>query len=425
MSLDIRTAIFVAALQFGVSALACFFFAFRTRRRFPGEFSWAHGYTALALSQFLVAFRNVWPHWLSVVFGNGLAAIGVAGLAAGTELFIGLKPARPFYFAMIAATFASALLYGIGVQDAQLRILVLNLACAAEFCVGASRVFAARAKRPKLYFQGSAIGLEFGAGLVFLGRCAALPSINRQDWLRSGPLDLYFILALLVLLLALAFTLRRLVSDRLWGELDAAVAERELLLREMHHRTKNDLALVSSLLSLEEGAGPSSGGAEERLRLGASRVRAIGLVHDMLHALGAVRDVRLDDYLALLAEAFSLGDTRRKVETRLKPLTLDSKRAIQVGLIVNELVTNALRHAFPDQRAGRVLVSLSDRSAGRGGEEIVVEVSDDGVGQAGSEDREMGFGSAIVQGLAADLRGRLERSYEGGTRVELSFPAKA
>jgi two-component sensor histidine kinase len=145
----------------------------------------------------------------------------------------------------------------------------------------------------------------------------------------------------------------------------------------------------------------------------------------MLHELGAVREVRLDDYLALLAEEFSTGERRRRLETRLEPLTLDSKRAVSVGLIVNELVTNALRHAFPDNREGRILIGLATRPAeGQEGLEALVRVEDDGIGlsAAGKQPGEGGLGSAIVAALAEELRGSLSTdSSAGGTRIELAF----
>jgi len=423
VSLDFRTGIFADALVLGVSTLVLCLFAGQSRRRFSGELGWAEGYGAMFLSQVLVGLRGMLPPWLSIVAGNSLAAIGIALIMAGTELFLGQRPRTAFYIAMVSLTAISAVLFGLVFVDARIRILALNFACAAECGAGALAIL--RQKReplPKLLRETAATVILIG--LLFLGRCAALPIVDRADWLRSGSLDLAFMLVIVATVLALSFFLRRLVSERLWNELDEALADRELVVKEMHHRTKNDLALVAGLLSLEADAGPPELG--QRLALVGARVHTIGLVHDMLHELGATRDVRLDDYLGLLAEKFSTGEKRRKLETRLEPLTLDSKRAVSVGLIVNELVTNALRHAFPDNREGHVLIGLSTRPAadqsGGGGTEAVITVADDGIGLSSAGDKPGGLGSAIVQALTDDLKGSLAvDSSAEGTRIELAF----
>jgi two-component sensor histidine kinase len=88
-----------------------------------------------------------------------------------------------------------------------------------------------------------------------------------------------------------------------------------------------------------------------------------------------------------------------------------------VGLIVNELATNSLRHAFPDNRAGKVVITLRTRPPG----EAVVEVADDGIGQDQQEPHN-GFGYALVQGLAQELRGKVVVETQEGTRTEISFP---
>lgn len=421
MHLDYRTGIFADALIFGVITLVLCLFAGEGRRRFSGELGWALGYGLMFISQILVGFRGMLPPWLSILVGNSLTPAGIALIMAGTELFLGQKPGLTLYVAMISFTALSSFLFGLAFPDAQLRILCLNFACAAECGKGAFSILR-HEKRPLRRLLSETTATIILICLLFLGRCAALPLIDRSDWLRSGPLDLGFMLVIVASFLALAFFLRRLVSERLWRELDEALADRELVVKEMHHRTKNDLALVASLLNLEAAEGPPELG--KRLELVSGRVHAIGLVHDMLHELGAVREVRLDDYLALLAVEFSTAERRRKLETRLEPLTLDSKRAVSVGLIVNELVTNALRHAFPEGREGRVLIGLATRPAeGPGDRMVVVTVEDDGIGMAASGDKAgEGLGSAIVAALAEELGGSLSTdSSAGGTRIELAF----
>ncbi|HOX32481.1 MAG TPA: histidine kinase dimerization/phosphoacceptor domain -containing protein [Spirochaetales bacterium] len=189
-----------------------------------------------------------------------------------------------------------------------------------------------------------------------------------------------------------------------------ALDEKNMLLRELQHRVKNNLAMISSLCSLEMDR-IGEGAESEALGRVQDRIRAMALIYDMLYRSEGLMDVELSDYLRRLLESFRegyLGGPGIEVELveELVPARLELKRAVPLGIIVTELTTNALKYAFPGGRAGSISVSL--RSEG-GRASLAVE--DDGVGMAvsrGGEDSP-GTGLRLVELLAEQIGSRLER----------------
>lgn len=403
------------SVVFGVIALVFFVFSRRGARAFPGEAFWALGFAAFFLSQLAVFWRGPLPIGLSIMAGNLFMVLGVSSVVVGTDLFHDRKPPVLFHALVILVSGLVFVVFGLLRPDALPRVLGLNLACAAMLGYGGLGIRALGRKEANKV-AGTTGGLELFLAGLYLLRLSLVGLVDRSEWLNSGWSEAALLLAIGAGYLTLAFIFRRLISLRLRADLDAALGDRDLLLREMHHRTKNELALVQSLLSLEQAEGPSPPGLEERLAIVGSRVNSIGLVHDLLHKLGAVKEVRLDEYIALIGSSLATGDPLRRIELKLEPVTMDSRRAVWVGLVVNELAINALRHAFPGGRAGCVTISLR----GRGGEAAVVEVRDDGIGLDPGAKRE-GFGSLLVDLLASQLGSKLVVEVSGGTRIELAF----
>lgn len=415
MSLDLRTAVITASGVYLVIALV-FVLPIRKRERpFPGEASWALGFGAIFLSQLLIGLRGFVPPQVSIVLGNGLAVFGVASLAAGTEIFLGRRPATALYAAIVALTIMAFFSFGCIHPDALWRVLAMDLGIGAILVTSGIRVRNSTVQGLIAKARWTS-ALLFFIAFLFLVRTVMLPWVNRSDWLSSGLPEVLIMVILTGAFQALAFLFSRLVALRLRAELDASLSERDFLLREMHHRTKNELALVQSILRLESADAVALPDLAERLEVVGARVRSIGLVHDSLGRLGAGREVQLDDYLRLVAESLSTADSQRQIDTDFAALTIDSRRAVSVGLVVTELCLNSLLHAFPGGRQGRVAISLAQR-----GGSIVVGVRDDGVGFGPGTERR-GFGSLLVESLATQLQGSLSRLSGPGTGFELVFP---
>jgi two-component sensor histidine kinase/CHASE1-domain containing sensor protein len=213
---------------------------------------------------------------------------------------------------------------------------------------------------------------------------------------------------------------RQAVQD----QLAAALREKTVLLDEVHHRVKNNLQVITSLLSLQaRGASPEARAALADCR---NRVNAMALTHQLLHENGDVTRLHAGEYLQrlarLLAESHrqAAGAIALRVEGADTPLRLELPRAIPCGLLVNELVTNAYKHAFPAARRGTITVGLA-----LDGDTARLTVSDDGVGLAPDFDpvsaRSLGF--QLVPLLVDQLGATLRRIPASGTAFEVSFPA--
>ncbi|HOX49237.1 MAG TPA: histidine kinase dimerization/phosphoacceptor domain -containing protein [Spirochaetia bacterium] len=241
------------------------------------------------------------------------------------------------------------------------------------------------------------------------------------------------------------------LADRLDGSFSAiraSLAEKEILLKEIHHRVKNNLQIVSSLVSFQGGAAASPLAREtvERLQ---ERIQAMAYVHEEVYLSGNFEAVDMGRYLLRVGESLcggSLGASGPgwlggrcaigiKVEAGGLGLGLD--RAIPLGLVANELVANALKHAFKGRSEGTVSIRFLEE-----GDDYRLEVADDGVGLGASRrtgegeagldeaasfprrpDGSGGLGGSLVEGLASQLRGRVEYSSGAwGSLVAVSFP---
>ncbi len=203
--------------------------------------------------------------------------------------------------------------------------------------------------------------------------------------------------------------------------LAASEQEKDLILREMIHRTKNDLSILHALFHLQ-AVRTTDPAARDAMIVAADRVHVMGRVHERLTRQGreAMADTR--EFVTALCEdlnAALVGQRPILLEIETESHALPLERAVPVGLIINELVTNALKYAFPDERAGRVGVRFF-----RQGGEFVVTVSDDGVGVASAKAKGTGVGQKLVRSLIAQLGGTLEVDSDAkGTRARVRFPA--
>ncbi|RZT36829.1 AAA family ATPase [Cupriavidus agavae] len=224
--------------------------------------------------------------------------------------------------------------------------------------------------------------------------------------------------------------LRLLASTAAIAIENASLDEKTLLLKEIHHRVKNNLQLISSLLSLQESAIDDP--AVSRLfAQSKDRVRSMALVHENLYRAGNFVRVAMAEHLrtlcARLLRAYRPAGQSVDIEVFVDDVELDINSAISCGLIVNELVSNALKHGFHGSAAGRIVVRLSTDGA----QEFVLIVSDNGSGlptavrscaKPSSADDTGGIGMHLVADLAHQLGGSISVSNDSGTSVELRFP---
>jgi two-component sensor histidine kinase len=200
----------------------------------------------------------------------------------------------------------------------------------------------------------------------------------------------------------------------------ALAAEREVLLREVNHRVGNSLQIIASLLHLQA----SSAGQEDvkaALTNAMGRVAAVAQVHRRLYTSHDLKSVLLNQYLDALLEDLrrsAEGNRMSRLTLKAEPIEIDPDRAVAIGIIVNELVMNAVKYAYPDG-AGPIHIDLAARD-----HELVLSIADNGVGlNAKTDPRSTGMGQRIVAAMATKLAATVERDpTHPGTRLVLCFP---
>lgn len=203
-------------------------------------------------------------------------------------------------------------------------------------------------------------------------------------------------------------------------ERDRLLAQKEALLAEVNHRIKNSLQLVASILNTDAHRA-GHGEVRERLERAAARVRAVTSVHEMLYRSNEVTTLAFGDYLRELCENLAGGDAETvgaELHCEAAALNLPADKAIPLALIVNELVSNSLRHGVAGIRNGVIKVATRLEGA-----ELVLDVSDNGTGKA--EGAKQGLGTRIIAGLVGQLGASMSTSDAGpGHRVVIRAPVK-
>ena len=205
------------------------------------------------------------------------------------------------------------------------------------------------------------------------------------------------------------------------NELQTALQEKEILLLDTHHRVKNNLQLVSSLLSLQFETSKDKRGLDV-LRESQDRIEAMALVHDQLYGSGDLVSIDMGRYTRSLVDHLSrsFGTPSVSHEVDAESVSLDLDAAIPCGLILNELWTNAVKYAFPGGRSGIISVSLRPS----GPDDIELVVRDDGVGLPEDVDLENAdtLGLRLVHLLVRQLKGDVRIDRMGGTTFRIIFP---
>jgi PAS domain S-box-containing protein len=205
-------------------------------------------------------------------------------------------------------------------------------------------------------------------------------------------------------------------------QIQASLREKEVMLREIHHRVKNNLQVISSLVNLQADGldNPEFRGLFQDVR---DRVRSMALVHEKLYQSESLARVDFAEYarslLNYLWRAHGSSVASVQLVLDLEPVPLSVESAVPCGLILNELVTNALKHAFHDQSGGEIRAVLHLDTDGR----VRLSVRDNGIGLPPGLDwqQSKSLGLRLVQMLAGQLNGTVEVNNDGGTEFVISF----
>ena len=203
-------------------------------------------------------------------------------------------------------------------------------------------------------------------------------------------------------------------------QLRQSLAEKESLLKEIHHRVKNNLQIVSSMLYLQEDYMQDAKGAEI-LRESQNRIKSMALIHEQLYGTADLAKIDFGRYVqglvANLFDAYGIDPARIRLNVRADDIALGVDMAVPCGLIVNELVSNALKHAFLPEAEGMLDIVIRRMDAGR----MEIVVADNGIGLAPSQANadNMTLGLRLIDTLTAQLDGTLTTQTENGTRFSI------
>jgi PAS domain S-box-containing protein len=203
-------------------------------------------------------------------------------------------------------------------------------------------------------------------------------------------------------------------------QLNKALAEKEAMLREIHHRVKNNLQIVSSLLSLQAS---TSGDPKlkSHLLVSQNRVKAMALIHHLLYRTKNLGAIEAEEYLYSLSSQLlaSYGESGSRIKVKLyaSGVFFAIETAVPFGLLLNELITNSLKHAFPRERTGEIRITISRVDEGL----FELIYSDNGIGVAPSAGRTDSFGLNLVDTLVKQLEGTVENIPSQGTKYKIIF----
>ena len=218
------------------------------------------------------------------------------------------------------------------------------------------------------------------------------------------------------------------VTQRVAAEekIKSSLREKEALLKEIHHRVKNNLQVVSSLLGLQSRL-VTDEPTRKMFQESQNRIHSMALLHESLYQSNNLSRIDFPDYIRQLAShlfhSYGVGAERIHLCTNLDKLYLNLDAAVPCGLIINELVSNSLKYAFPDGREGEVRIELREHSDGL----AKLIVADNGIGLRSDIDwsTARSLGLRLVRSLAEQLGARIEVKSTGGTEVQLIFAAAA
>lgn len=242
------------------------------------------------------------------------------------------------------------------------------------------------------------------------GLLQAVELERRQIWIRSMSLAIVLFLVIVVLIY---YNLRTVRKNKI---------HIELLLKELHHRVKNNLQILSSLLSLQSQQ-LTDDNAIKAVKSSESRINAMALIHRKLYTVDQNRTVDIKEYITELIQylVYSYGyhEKNFKLDLEIKEISIDVDKAIPLGLILNELISNAFKHAYQNQPNPRLMVNLVHPDS----HELNICIQDNGGGMPPLDEKQRKtFGMKIVSTLIKELKGSLNVKCENGTTYDLHIP---
>jgi len=226
--------------------------------------------------------------------------------------------------------------------------------------------------------------------------------------------------AILIIVGGWVMLLKKQVKNRT-EELSQALAERDTLMRETHHRVKNNLAVIASILELQKFQPVES--VEELIEDTQARIQSIAKIHEKLYQTETLSDIEVREYIEefseVLVKTFNSSQKDIRLRRDVEQFRLDIEKAVPLGLIINELLSNAYKHGFSNVQEGDIRIALKKEKG-----TATISVADNGKGLPANFSITNGesLGTTLIQTLADQLEGKIEVSQNGWTEFRISFP---
>jgi two-component sensor histidine kinase len=377
----------------------------------PPSLFWGVGTAIHVVGVFGLLTQGHSSPWFGIIFANSAIILGQLLMLVGVRRLFSRKLALLRYAIFLIVYILLAVLFTFLNPSNTTRVILFSCFISAFYFEGAAICYMARSKATDPL--APAVAAIFGLfSLFFLARAAVsflFPQASpfTKNFFNTATFVVSHF-GLIIWCLGLILMQNRLTEV----DLERAYDEKAVLLRELQHRVKNSISVIAGLVSLE-----SSHVQDARftalLEGLQDRIGAIGALYDQLFQSGETEYVELDVYLTAVAESLFSGqaadDRGIALELELERVRIDAKRAVPLGLIANELLTDSLKYAFPDGRNGKIRLSMRREEA-----DFVLEVRDDGVGLPAdfAVGASAGLGLVLVEMLAQQVGGTL--SVESG-----------
>jgi len=213
--------------------------------------------------------------------------------------------------------------------------------------------------------------------------------------------------------------------EKIGKTLQTNLAEKEMLLQEIHHRVKNTLNVIISLINLQKGKADTREKVLDAFEDIQNRIYSISLVHERLYTSGDLSHINMKEYVELMTRhlsTFFSTDDHIEIVSSVEDMLLEIDKAIPCGIILNETVTNAIKHAFPSKTAGKITISMAKDQAGT----CTLKICDNGVGFSADVNMKNpeSMGLQLISLLAQQLEGELIISTDSGTCFKVQFSTR-
>ena len=241
--------------------------------------------------------------------------------------------------------------------------------------------------------------------------------LSQQKWTIGG---LGLGLALLSFLLSNLFKQKKKIEIQNLA-ISKSASEKDILLREIHHRVKNNLQVVSSLLGIQ-GRGIKDQKAKDAIQEGRNRVQSMSLIHQNLYKKDNLTGIEMAPYIDKLSnhllDTYQIEAGEIKIETQVEDITLDVETVVPIGLIINELISNSLKYAFPEDANGVISIHLHESE-----NQLQLSVSDNGIGLSENQlkTKTETFGHSLIRAFKTKLDADISIKSERGTLIELKI----